>query len=150
MENLILRTDSTNEGFVQLVRLLDAELALFNGEEDAFYVQFNKIAPLKNVVILSVDSVPVACGAFKPYNLEAVEIKRMYVKSDQRRKGYASIVLQELEHWAKESGFSSAILETGNFLPGTVALYSKSGYHVIPNFDQYIGVEGSICMKKVL
>ncbi len=49
MNNLI-RTNSQNGDFVNLVRELDAELAVRDGDEHGFYHQFNKIAALKQVV----------------------------------------------------------------------------------------------------
>ena len=43
----IIRTDSENKDFIELVRHLDAELAIRDGDDHAFYAQFNKIAKLK-------------------------------------------------------------------------------------------------------
>lgn len=143
-----IRTDSSHTGFVSLVRLLDKELAGYNGERDAFFSQYNKIDLIKNVVLLYDGSTPVACGAFKPFDADSVEIKRMYVSEDYRRKGLAASILSQLETWAGELGYAKTVLETGSFLPGTVALYQKCGYAIIPNYGQYIGVEGSVCMEK--
>lgn len=39
----MLRTDSYNPDFIELVRHLDAELAERDGAEHEFYAQFNKI-----------------------------------------------------------------------------------------------------------
>ena len=47
----IVRTTSKNNDFVALVKLLDAYLAIQDGEEHAFYDQYNKIDHLNNVVI---------------------------------------------------------------------------------------------------
>ena len=33
-------------------------------------------------------------------------------------------------------------------LESAIALYKKSGYEIIANYGQYIGVESSVCMKK--
>ena len=68
----------------------------------------------------------------------------------QRGQGLASQILQELEQWAAESNYSSCVLETGKKQPEAIALYSKSGYAVIPNFGQYAGVENSVCFEKNL
>ena len=43
MEHLIIRTSSDHSDFIQLVRLLDADLKIRDGDEHAFYDQFNKI-----------------------------------------------------------------------------------------------------------
>jgi GNAT superfamily N-acetyltransferase len=144
----IKRTNSEDAAFVQLVRLLDAYLADIDGEEHAFYAQFNKVASLKNVVLGYLDGKPVACGAFKPFEAQSVEIKRMYVLPDLRGLGFATQILRALEGWAAELGYSRCVLETGLRQPEAIALYTKNGYAARPNFGQYIGVENSMCFEK--
>lgn len=145
-----IRTNSAHPGFRMLVGLLDAELSVRNGENDAFFSAFNKIDMIDHAVVALQDDEPVACGAIKPYDDGSAEVKRMYVKTGLRGKGIASIVLKELETWAAELGFTACILETGTFMPDAVALYKKNGYAVIPNYGQYAGVEISVCMKKTI
>ena len=147
---LIQRTDSDNIYFRELVAMLDKFLAERDGQDHAFYAQFNKLESIKNAVVCFDDDEPVGCGAFKQYDETTVEIKRMFVKPSYRAKGAATKVLQELEKWAIENNFSSAILETVKNQPEAVALYRKNGYTIIPNFGQYKDVENSICMHKIL
>lgn len=143
----ILRTNSNNEDFINLIKELDFYLALKDGEEHNFYAQFNTISNLNHCVVLYIDDIAVGCGAIKYFDENTMEIKRMYVKNDFRNKGYATKILEELEKWIKELGYSYAILETGKRQKEAVNLYSKS-YHIISNYGQYIGVENSICFKK--
>ncbi|MEN4762839.1 GNAT family N-acetyltransferase [Chryseobacterium sp. C39-AII1] len=146
----IKRTDSSNKDFQYLVKFLDQDLAIRDGDEHAFYHQFNAIDQLKNCVLFFVDEKPVACGAFKKYEDDTVEIKRMYSLPEYRGKGFASKILAELEIWAKEEDFTFAVLETGLKQPEAIALYKKNGYELIPNYGQYIGIENSVCYKKKL
>ncbi|WP_312391630.1 GNAT family N-acetyltransferase [Chryseobacterium sp.] len=146
----ITRTDSSNKDFQYLVKFLDQDLAIRDGDEHAFYHQFNSIDQLKNCVLFYVDEKPVACGAFKKYEDDTVEIKRMYSLPESRGKGFASKILAELEIWAKEEDFTFAVLETGLKQPEAIALYQKNGYQLIPNYGQYIGIENSVCYKKTL
>lgn len=145
-----IKTDSNDQDFRDLVRLLDAELAVRDGAEHSFYAQFNKIDAIKNVVVAYQNEFAVGCGAFKKYDDKTVEIKRMYVRENNRGKGIAVGILAELEKWALEENFVFAILETGLKQPEAIRLYEKSGYKVIPNYGQYVGVENSVCMKKLL
>ena len=147
---LIQRTDSGSTDFRDLVILLDAFLADRDGKDHAFYAQFNKPDSIKNTVVCYDNHEPIGCGAFKQYDETTVEIKRMFVKPSHRSKGAATLVLQELEKWAVENNYSSAILETVKNQPEAVALYKKNGYTIIPNFGQYKDVENSICMRKIL
>ena len=147
---LLKRTDSANTDFIELVRLLDADLAIRDGKDHSFYSQFNKIDKIRHVVVAYDDGRPVACGAIKEFSPDAMEIKRMYVSPAVRNKGIARKIVSELERWASELSFSRCILETGLKQPEAIALYKKSGYHRIANYGQYDGVENSLCFEKRL
>ncbi len=146
----IIRTDSLNEDFRELVRLLDADLRVRDGADHSYYAQFNKIDLIKNVVVAYLGEVAVGCGAFKKFDEESVEIKRMFVRPENRGQGIAVIILKELEKWAEESNFAIVVLETGKKQPEAIRLYQKSGYEPVPNYGQYAGMENSVCMKKKL
>ncbi|QDA60980.1 GNAT family N-acetyltransferase [Hymenobacter jejuensis] len=146
----LTRTTSDNPHFRQLVALLDQDLSIRDGADHAFYAQFNKIDKLNHVVVAYSNDEPVACGAFKEFSPELVEIKRMFVQPTQRGQGVAQAVLTELEQWAKELQYAGCVLETGKKQPEAIRLYQKSGYALIPNYGQYIGVENSVCMQKEL
>ncbi len=144
------RTDSEDLDFVALVKLLDADLAIRDGEEHAFYAQYNKIDKIRHVVLAYENRKPVGCGAIKEFEPGTMEVKRMYMLPEGRNKGIASQVLAELESWAQELGYGRCILETGLKQPEAIGLYRKNGYQPIPNYGQYAGVENSVCFEKVL
>ena len=142
------RTNSDNPDFQKLVSELDKYLAIRNGEANDFFVQFNKIDQLKHVVVVYENDRAMGCGAMKEYTADTMEIKRMFVPAENRGKGLASIVLKELENWAKERGYGKCILETGEDMTDAVGLYKKHLYKVIPNYGQYQDVEDSLCFEK--
>ena len=142
------RTTSTDPDFIALVKMLDADLAIRDGEDHAFYSQFNKIDKIKHVIVAYDNNVPVACGAIKEYSSAAMEVKRMFTTPGYRGKGAAIFILSELETWAREMSYTTCLLETGNKQPEAIALYHKTGYHIIPNYGQYAGIENSICFEK--
>ncbi|SIQ72303.1 GNAT family N-acetyltransferase [Pontibacter lucknowensis] len=144
------RTDSDDPDFVAFVRLLDADLAIRDGEEHAFYAQYNKIDKIKYVVLAYEDGKALGCGAIKEYEPGTMEVKRMYVLPDSRGKGIASQVLAELEGWARELSYTRCILETGLKQPEAISLYKKNGYQLFPNYGQYAGVENSVCFEKMV
>lgn len=144
------RTDSENPDFIALVRLLDADLAVRDGNEHSFYAQFNKIAMIKHAVVAYENDVPVACGAIKEYEPGAMEVKRMYTLPGHRGKRIAAAVLAELEQWAAELQYNRTVLETGKKQPEAIALYQRCGYAIIPNYGQYAGIENSVCFEKLL
>ena len=144
----IIRTNSDNADFRELVALLDADLAIRDGAEHSFYAQYNKIDKIREVIVAYENETAVGCGAFKEYEPDIAEIKRMYVREENRGRSIAGKVLTELEIWAKESNFTECILETGLKQPEAIRLYQKNGYETIPNYGQYAGVENSVCMRK--
>jgi putative acetyltransferase len=147
---MIKRTNSNDPDFQLLVSHLDDELWNELNEDQATYDQYNKVPGLPTVVVIYSDNKPVSCGCFKQYLDDTVEIKRMFVEKEYRGKGLSKRILNELEQWAKESGFQFAVLETSVHFTTAQSLYTKAGYNVIENYDQYAGLEESVCMRKEL
>src|SRR5437588_7208656 len=105
----IVRTESSDPDFPLLVALLNLELCERYGEVQVIYDTFNVINNLDTVVIAYRDDTPAGCGCFKKIDEKTVEVKRMFVKPAERKHGVASAILNELEVWAKEDGFSHVI-----------------------------------------
>lgn len=144
------RTDSDSADFLALVVLLDQELAVRDGDDHAFYAQFNKVDKLRHCIVGYLNGYPVASGAIREYEPGVMEVKRMYVRTDYRGQNIAGAVLRQLETWAGELGYQRCILETGKNQPEAIRLYQKSGYQSIPNYGQYAGIDNSVCMEKWL
>ncbi|MFY0628849.1 MAG: GNAT family N-acetyltransferase [Flavobacteriaceae bacterium] len=146
----LIRTDNTNSDFHSLVKELDAYLKITDGDDHDFYNQYNGLEKIECVLVLYIDKEPIGCGAFKEFNSETVEIKRMYVKPTSRGTGAASKILKRLEILAKKEGYQRCILETGDRQVEAVRFYHKLGYVRIPNYGQYAEVTGSNCFEKIL
>lgn len=146
----LVRTNSENIDFINLVKDLDAFLKITDGVEHEFYNQYNHIDVIKHTVVAYLNNQPVGCGAIKPFDTDCIEIKRMFTQSEARRNGIASKILQELEVWAIELNYKSCILETGIRQIEAIALYNKNNYQLMPNYGQYKNVINSLCFKKDL
>lgn len=146
----LVRTNSENVDFKNLVKLLDADLAVRDGEDHDFYHQFNKIDALKHVVVLYEDERPCGCGAIKEMTPAVMEVKRMYTLPACRGKGFATKILTELERWAAGMSYGKFVLETGKKQPEAIQLYKRNDYKIIPNYGPYIDIENSVCFEKVL
>ncbi len=147
---VIKRTDSNNPDFITLVQQLDADLARRDGDEHAFYAQYNKLHAIRHVIVAYENELPVACGAIKAFTADSMEVKRMFTIPAKRGMGIAGIVLAELENWAADLGYRHCVLETGVRQPEAIQLYTRHGYQKIPNYGQYIGIENSVCFQKTL
>jgi putative acetyltransferase len=146
----LIRTNSENKDFLSLVKHLDMELAIRDGDDHAFYDQFNKVDHIKYVVIAYENDLAIGCGAIKEYDEMTMEVKRMYVLESHRGQGIASMILNDLESWSVSLGKKYCILETGIQQPEAIQLYTKNNYEIIPNYGQYQGVSTSICFQKSL
>lgn len=146
----LIRCDSSHPDFVDLVDMLNKDLAVRDGEDFTFYNQFNGIQSIKYAVICYIDDVPVGCGAIKAFGEISMEVKRMYTRPQHRRAGVSVSILKELEAWGNELNVTRLVLETGKNQPEAIQLYTKYGFQRIPNYGQYFGVENSLCFEKKL
>ena len=55
-----------------------------------------------------------------------------------------------LIEWTRELGYKRMILETGELLVESCAVYNKLGFQVIPNYGPYVNMPESLCMAKDL
>jgi len=147
---VLLRTDANHPDFRHLVKELDAELAITDGDEHEFYHQFNGVENIHHVILAYIDDAAIACGAIKHYDDQRIEVKRMFVLPSFRGNGYAFQILGALESWSKTLGYTHCILETGVKQPEAIRLYTKSQYQQIDNYGQYAAVENSLCYQKAL
>ena len=126
-----VRTNAQHTDFKRLVQLLDADLAIRDGEDHAFYAQFNQLASIPYVLLAYVADEAVACAALKPFGESQLMLKRMFVHPDHRRQGIAQLLLAQLEIWAVEVGASQLVLETGvrqpEARPSNAAAANRSG-----------------------
>jgi GNAT superfamily N-acetyltransferase len=146
----IKRTTTGDKDFQALVACLDHELWDELKEDQATYDQYNKVPDIKTAVLVYANNEPAACGCFKEYDTDTVEIKRMFVQKTSRGKGLSKNLLHELEQWALEKNYRYAVLETSIHFQTARRLYETSGYQVIPNYGPYAGLPESVCMKKEL
>jgi GNAT superfamily N-acetyltransferase len=90
------------------------------------------------------------CGALRPLDAQTVEMKRMYVRPEARRKGVGLALVAALEQAARELGATRVVLETGTRQHEAMALYEGAGYRPIPCFGAYASSAWSRCFGRSL
>jgi GNAT superfamily N-acetyltransferase len=85
-------------------------------------------APDGGLLIGLLDGVPVTGGAFRRFDADTAEFKRIWTDSAYRRRGYAKALLGELEATAVARGYRRVYLITGDRQPEAEALYRLTGY----------------------
>lgn len=89
--------------------------------------------PHGGLLLLLVDGVAVAGGAFQRYDEETAELKRIWTDRAHRGRGLARRVVAELEAEAAGRGYARVFLTTGPNQPEARGLYLATGY--TPHFD---------------
>ncbi len=84
-------------------------------------------------IVLEKEGEIIAMGAYKPYDEQTAELKRIWTRADLRRQGLALVIVKELERRARRAGYQRLYLTTGFRQPEAVRLYSGHGY--LPLFD---------------
>jgi GNAT superfamily N-acetyltransferase len=150
MDIELLKTNNKNTDFIELTKLLDEDLWARYGDMQAHYDKHNTIDYINEAIVIYKNKIPVACGAFKEYSQDSAEIKRIFVKKENRQQGLAKLIVSKLEESIKKHGYKYSILETGQKQHEAISLYKNLGYEIIENYAPYVGDSNSVCMKKVL
>jgi GNAT superfamily N-acetyltransferase len=92
----------------------------------------------------------IGCAGMRRHGDDVVEVKRMFVRVEHRRRGHARRMLAALEEWARDRGYRRVVLETGLAQPEAIALYQSSGYLPTDGFGHYKDSELSRSFAKDL
>lgn len=126
-------TDLAQAFYVQLYGGPDAtpyEVAEFSPPRGGFLVGYLDDEPAAMGGWRFVDAA--ITGAQRP-----AEVKRMFVRTDLRRRGFAGRILDALEDDAYAAGADWMILETGAPQVEALALYRAHGYTDVDRFGFY-------------
>src|ERR687892_110084 len=91
--------------------------------------------PAGLLLVATLHSEPVGCGALKFHDGEPTEIKRMWVATAVRGLGLGRRLLAELEAAAQANGARTVRLETNRALGEAIALYRSAGYREVDAFN---------------
>lgn len=145
---------------IRFVEQDDRALAQLSQELDSFffdllgavyleYQPHNTLSGLAGAVVAYEAGEAVGCACWKPFDAVTAELKRVYVRPEQRRSGTARRMVAQIEQHAAASGCHRMVIETAKELDGAAALYLGQGYRPLPEgFGPYIGDSGSLCFEK--
>jgi GNAT superfamily N-acetyltransferase len=88
--------------------------------------------PAGGMLVGLLGDVPVTGGAFRRFDDETAELKRIWTDARHRRRGHARSLLAALERDIGARGYRRIYLTTGNKQPEAEALYLATGYHRLP------------------
>jgi len=121
-----------------LIEELEAQLdPLYPSESRHGYSVEKLIAEAVAFFLIRQDGEPAGCGGIKLFGSEYGEVKRMYVRPQFRGLGFAKMMLEHLEDYARSQGMGILRLETGIHQHAAIHLYERMGFRSIPPFGEY-------------
>ncbi|MGC4849390.1 GNAT family N-acetyltransferase [Micromonospora sp. DT15] len=94
------------------------------------------LVPPNGVLLLAtLNSAPIGCGAVKLHPDAPAEIKRVWVADTVRGLGVGRRLLGELERYAAERGATAVRLDTNRNLTEAIALYRATGYREVEAYN---------------
>jgi GNAT superfamily N-acetyltransferase len=106
--------------------------------------------PHGNFLLLVRDGETIGGGAFKRYDDETAEFKRIWTRRDLRRQGLAKRLLVALEAQALSQGYSRIYLTTGFRQPEAKHLYLTNGYTALFDLDGDLAAIRHLAFEKRL
>jgi GNAT superfamily N-acetyltransferase len=88
--------------------------------------------PAGGMLIGLLGDMPVTGGAFRRFDDDTAELKRIWTDGRHRRQGHARALLAALEQQIAARGYRRIYLTTGDKQPEAEALYLATGYHRLP------------------
>jgi putative acetyltransferase len=147
----IIPTEPTASTAQMLIAELDVELSEHYPGEPCNGINAEEFEDIGGTFILAfANGMPVGCGAAYPVDTETAELKRMFVRRENRGQGIAQAILNHLELWSKERGYEKLILETGDRLTEALTFYQNHGFTRIENYAPYNESQRSRCFAKTL
>lgn len=92
----------------------------------------------------------VGIGGLELQDGGAAELKRFYVRPEDRGSGVADAVMAHLVVHGREHGARVLRLETGNRQVAAMRFYTRHGFVVVPRFPPYTDSATSVCMERLV
>jgi diacylglycerol O-acyltransferase / wax synthase len=123
---------------VTLVAEVQQEYVRRYGGHDETPVDPDEFAPPDGTFLVArYGAVTIGCAGMRRHDPSTVEVKRMFVRAEHRRRGHARRLLRALEDLAREQGYQRVVLETGLAQPEAIALYASAAYLPVEGFGHY-------------
>ena len=106
-------------------------------------VEFDEHDTPETKYIVAVDNfLPVVTCRLYPEDENTMMLGRIVVLPEYRRQGLGTLVVQEAEAWARELGFTTAVVESRD---NKIAFYEQMGY--VADMEQRIEGETFVCYR---
>jgi WS/DGAT/MGAT family acyltransferase len=122
---------------VLVAEVQDEYVRRYGGHDETPVDPAEFAAPNGTFLVARVGPTAIGCAGLRRHGDGVVEVKRMFVRPEHRRRGHARRLLAALEATARAQGDRRVVLETGLAQPEAIALYASAGYLPIEGFGHY-------------
>lgn len=137
------------ELFVEYAASLGVDLAYQGFAEEVAGLPGAYVPPRGQLLLATVNGVPVGCGALRPRDEKTVEMKRLYVRPTHQGCGLGRRLAERLIADARDAGYITLWLDTLPTMRDAQRLYEKLGFvRRAPYFDSPIA--GNVFMELAL
>jgi ribosomal protein S18 acetylase RimI-like enzyme len=114
---------------IEYTKSLNRDLTFQNIEEELKNPAVKYTAP-EGELLVAVDETDHVIGmvAYHRHNAERCEMKRLYVKPQERGMHLGELLVKEIIEHAKQSGYKEMVLDTIVPLKAAIGLYKKNGF----------------------
>ena len=149
-DTLMIRQEPPDQpDVVRLIEALDAYAnSLYPPQSNHLLDIASLCAPVVTFLVVRDGDEAVGCGAVLRDARGWGEVKRMYVRPDQRGRGIGKGVIAAIEDIARGAGLPLLRLETGIHNTEALALYGRAGFTECGPFGDYAADPLSVFMEK--
>ncbi len=147
---MIVKTvNYNNPDFIRLCTLLEQEhVNVIKEQRSPKGNCLNNLDKFTTIFVAYDSDKAIGCIALKDKVNDTIELGRLYVMPEYRKKGVATLLFNTVFKYSKELNAKKIILDTYKRFENAISLYKKLGFYEIDNYIE--NSPYSICMEKEL
>jgi ribosomal protein S18 acetylase RimI-like enzyme len=140
--------EELDQAFAMVTEYYEAERVVVREDREAFRQQY--FSDDAGVWLASCDGEDVGCIALRSLDAasKSSEIKRLYVRPAYRGRGVADLLLQELEDFARKSGYAWIYLDTAAHMLAAARFYERHQFERCEKYND--NPQAALFMRKRL
>ncbi len=117
--------------FQEYATWLNIDLSFQHFDEELMHLKEMYAFPDGAILLSKQENIFTGCVAVRKQALDIAELKRMYIKPNNRKAGIGAALLKKAIEMAKEIGYEKIRLDTLDNMHSAINLYKKAGFYQI-------------------